>query len=376
MKKIMSLLFLLVFLAVIPAANAEAAGNRLGFEVLKALGDGAENQVISPVSLAYALAMAAQGAGSETEKALLEALEVDSAAEVAELTDALQEAGLKLANAAFSASDLEPDEAYVQALQEQFGAEWFARGEDLEERINAWVAERTDGLIEKLYDGPIDPETALILLNAIAMDADWASPFRKSDTADGVFHAPDGEVTVPFMNQTIWARYGERDGVQLLRLEYADSNLVLLLALPEEGGVPQVLDGLAQEGLAYFQLSDETIDVDLSMPKLDISVGESLAQPLQELGLACAFDERADFSGISKDVELCIGDVLQKARLVFDEEGTRAAAATSVEITPMMAPIDHATVRMTLDRPFVAVIADEQTGAVSFASIVANPVGN
>lgn len=376
MKKIMSLLLLLVFLAVIPAANAEAAGNRLGFEVLKALGDGTENQVISPVSLAYALAMAAQGAGSETEKALLEALEVDSAAEAAELTDALQEAGLKLANAAFSASDLEPDEAYVQALQEQFGAEWFAQGEDLEERINAWVAEKTDGLIEKLYDGPIDPETALILLNAIAMDADWASPFRKSDTEDGVFHAPDGEVTVPFMNQTIWARYGERDGVQLLRLEYADSNLVLLLALPEEGGVPQVLDGLAQEGLAYFQLSDETIDVDLSMPKLDISVGESLAQPLQELGLACAFDERADFSGISKDVELCIGDVLQKARLVFDEEGTRAAAATSVEITPMMAPIDHATVRMTLDRPFVAVIADEQTGAVSFASIVANPVGN
>lgn len=376
MKKIMSLLFLLVFLAAIPAANAEAAGNRLGFEVLKALGDGTENQVISPVSLAYALAMAAQGAGSETEKALLEALEVDSAAEVAELTDALQEAGLKLANAAFSASDLEPDEAYVQALQEQFGAEWFAQGEDLEERINAWVAEKTDGLIEKLYDGPIDPETALILLNAIAMDADWASPFRKSDTADGVFHAPDGEVTVPFMNQTIWARYGERDGVQLLRLEYADSNLVLLLALPEEGGVPQVLDGLAQEGLAYFQLSDETIDVDLSMPKLDISVGESLAQPLQDLGLACAFDERADFSGISKDVELCIGDVLQKARLVFDEEGTRAAAATSVEITPMMAPIDHATVRMALDRPFVAVIADEQTGAVSFASIVANPVGN
>lgn len=376
MKKIMSLLLLLVFLAVIPAANAEAAGNRLGFEVLKALGDGTENQVISPVSLAYALAMAAQGAGSETEKALLEALEVDSAAEAAELTDALQEAGLKLANAAFSASDLEPDEAYVQALQEQFGAEWFAQGEDLEERINAWVAEKTDGLIEKLYDEPIDLETALILLNAIAMDADWASPFRKSDTADGVFHAPDGEVTVPFMNQTIWARYGERDGVQLLRLEYADSNLVLLLALPEEGGVPQVLDGLAQEGLAYFQLSDETIDVDLSMPKLDISVGESLAQPLQELGLACAFDERADFSGISKDVELCIGDVLQKARLVFDEEGTRAAAATSVEITPMMAPIDHATVRMTLDRPFVAVIADEQTGAVSFASIVANPVGN
>ena len=376
MKKIMSLLLLLVFLAVIPAANAEAAGNRLGFEVLKALGDGTENQVISPVSLAYALAMAAQGAGSETEKALLEALEVDSAAEVAELTDALQEAGLKLANAAFSASDLEPDEAYVQALQEQFGAEWFAQGEDLEERINAWVAEKTDGLIEKLYDEPIDPETALILLNAIAMDADWASPFRKTDTEDGVFHAPDGEVTVPFMNQTIWARYGERDGVQLLRLEYADSNLVLLLALPEEGGVPQVLDGLAQEGLAYFQLSDETIDVDLSMPKLDISVGESLAQPLQELGLACAFDERADFSGISKDVELCIGDVLQKARLVFDEEGTRAAAATSVEITPMMAPIDHATVRMALDRPFVAVIADEQTGAVSFASIVANPVGN
>lgn len=77
----MSLLLLLVFLAVIPAANAEAAGNRLGFEVLKALGDGTENQVISPVSLAYALAMAAQGAGSETEKALLEALEVDSAAE-------------------------------------------------------------------------------------------------------------------------------------------------------------------------------------------------------------------------------------------------------------------------------------------------------
>lgn len=124
----------------------------------------------------------------------------------------------------------------MQALQEQFGAEWFAQGEDLEERINAWVAEKTDGLIEKLYDGPIDPGNGTGFAQCHCDGCGLASPFRKSDTADGVFHAPDGEVTVPFMNQTIWARYGERDGVQLLRLEYADSNLVLLLALPEEGG--------------------------------------------------------------------------------------------------------------------------------------------
>ena len=151
----------------------------------------------------------------------------------------------------------------------------------------------------------------------------------------------------------------------------------LNLALPEEGGAEAVLDALCQEGLAYFQFDEECPEVALSMPKTDVTAEAELKGVLQALGVTDAFADDADFSGISLETQLNIGSVLQKARLILDEDGTQAAAVTAVMVDTCAAPVEEPQpVEFRMDRPFVFVIADEATGAVCFAGFVANPIGN
>ena len=376
MKKVISILLICAMLLTAGAALAEAPGNQLGFDVLRALTDGTKNQVLSPVSLAYALAMAAEGAEGATEDEIEKALGTDDLDDWIEKNGSkLTNAGLKLANAAFITGEIRPDADYIEDLKKDFGAEWFDMSDDMADKINQWTKEHTDGLIEKLIDGELDPLSQLVLVNAVAMDAKWSSPFEADSTTDGTFHAPDGDVTVPMMHQTLFADYAENDEALILRLTYSDSGLSMLLALPKDGqSVTGVLDALSAKGLSYFSFPEEMTNISLTMPKVDLSAKNTLNDALQALGIRTAFSDSADFSDITKSMPLQIAEVMQKARLVVDEDGTKAAAATEVDIRAMAAlgdPVDF-----TLDRPFVAVIAEEETGTVCFASVIANPAEN
>lgn len=375
MKKVISMLLICAMLLTAGAALAEAPGNQLGFDVLRALTDGTKNQVFSPVSLAYALGMALEGADGATEDEIEKALGTDDLDDWIEHNGSkLTAAGLKLANAAFITGEIQPDADYIEDLKKDFGAEWFEMSGDMADKINQWTKEHTDGLIEKLIDGELDPLSQLVLVNAVAMDAKWSSPFSADETADGIFHAPDGDVTASMMHQTLYADYAETDEALILRLTYSDSGLSMLLALPKDGqSVTGVLDKLSEKGLSYFSFPEEMTEVSLTMPKIDLSAKNTLNDALQALGVRTAFSDSADFSDITKSMPLQIAEVMQKARLVVDEDGTKAAAATEVEIRAMAALQE---VDFTLDRPFVAVIAEEETGTVCFASVIANPAEN
>ena len=376
MKKVISMLLICAMLLTAGAALAEAPGNQLGFDVLRALTDGTKNQVFSPVSLAYALGMALEGADGATEDEIEKALGTDDLDDWIEHNGSkLTAAGLKLANAAFITGEIQPDADYIEDLKKDFGAEWFEMSDNMADKINQWTKEHTDGLIEKLIDGELDPLSQLVLVNAVAMDAKWSSPFSADETADGTFHAPDGDVTASMMHQTLYADYAETDEALILRLTYSDSGLSMLLALPKDGqSVTGVLDKLSEKGLPYFSFPEEMTEVSLTMPKIDLSAKNTLNDALQALGVRTAFSDSADFSDITKSMSLQIAEVVQKARLVVDEDGTKAAAATEVGIRAMAAPLP--AVDFTLDRPFVAVIAEEETGTVCFASVIANPAEN
>ena len=380
MKKWMKMIVAGMLAAAMACASACAApGSQLGLDALEALYVEGENCILSPVSLAYALGMAAQGAEGETARQMLAIMDVDAAAEIADGSAALVDAGLKLANAAFLTGDVVPKEGYTDALREAFGAQWFENEGDMVQKINAWVADYTDGLIDQLIDGPISEDTALVLVNAVAMQAKWRKTFDADNTYEETFHGANGDVDVEFMHQTAYFAYGERDGVQLLRMDYVDDDreltgLHMLIALPEAGGVADVLQDLQAEGLNYFEFGEESTEVRLSMPKVDISVESKLSDVLQALGMEIAFSDAADFSSISEDVPMKIGEVLQKARVQIDEEGTRAAAATAVLMlaTASMAEKPQ-PVEMKLDRPFVFLIVDENSGSICFAGAIENP---
>ena len=373
MKKLLCLMMIALLCLSAFAESAEPApvpGNRLGLLALRRLADGTGNQFVSPISLAYALSMAARGAEGETLDELLAALDADGAEDVAALNDRLLAAGLRWANAAFVQDGVPLNRDYADALKAAFAAELFPL--DAAERVNAWAAEHTDGLIDHLLD-EVDPSTRLMLANAVVMDAKWSSPFEAEDTWQNAFHAPGGDVNVDFMHQTLYARYAEIDGTQMIRLNYAGSGLCMLIALPPEGGMDAALDALAERGLDWFELPEASTEVTLALPKLDISVSNGLAGTLQALDVERAFSDFAQFGGIS-DRPLKVDDVIQKVRVQVDEEGTRAAAVTEIIMVDGCAMDEGPQpIPMVVDRPFVMVIADGDTGAICFAGAVANP---
>ena len=355
MKKFFSILLCLVLLGCAALAEPVAeepsstVGEKLGFALLKELYAGGGNVMLSPASLALALGMAAEGAAGETLDQILAALGTQDASE---LSGAVPEE-ISSANAAFAAQGLPLKGAYVDRLSEAYGAEWFELDADVVEKVNAWVAEHTDGLIDRLLSEAPDPQTGLILINAIAMDAKWEKAFKAYNTIEDVFHAPEGDVTVEMMYQQDFFDYVEKDGVQIIRLPYEGGKLEMWIALPGEGA--------------------EKREVDLYLPKFDLTTENCLSDALKALGLEAPFGSDADFSGIS-EVPLKIDEILQKVRVQLDEEGTKAAAATAIVVACMALPQPEETVEMRVDRPFAFVIADGESGSVCFAGAIENPV--
>ena len=372
MKKIICLILSLML--VLGAASAEsltkpAPGEKLGFALLKEIYTEGENSLLSPLSLTLALGMAAEGARGETLAQLLNALGAEDAAHLAEVPQ-----GICDANAVFVQPGLPVEKDYAAALAESYAPEWFEIDAHTPDRVNAWVKAHTDGLIERLMEEAPAGDIVLMLLNAVAMDADWALPFTKESSYPEPFHALNGEIEAEMMHQTEYFAYQERDGVQMIRLPYLQGNLEMWLALPQAGEMEKLLDALAQQGTAYLTEAVQNTEVELTLPKLDFSDSHSLADLLRRLGVTTPFGEDADFSGISP-APLCIDEIIQKARMQLDEEGTKAAAATMVAMYCMaLAPgMKPEPVVMKLDRPFVAVVRDGASGAVCFAAVVESP---
>ena len=378
MKKILSILLCLVLLGCaalaepVAAEAAPAAGEKLGFELLKELYRGEGNVMLSPASLTMALGMAAEGAAGETLAEILRALGAEDASELSGVVPG----EIKSANAAFAAPGLELMEDYIERLNEVYGAEWFDLDAEVVEKVNAWVEKHTDGLIDQLLTEAPDPMTGLILINAIAMDAKWEKPFEAYNTIEDTFHATQGDVTVEMMYQRDFFDYVEKDGVQIIRLPYADSALEMWIALPGEGvEMDNLMDALAAQGMDDLKEGAEEREVDLFLPKFDLTTENSLSDALKALGLELPFGSDADFSGIS-GVPMRIDEILQKVRVQLDEEGTRAAAATAAIVACMAAIPEEEPVEMRADRPFAFAIADAETGSVCFAGVVENPAAD
>ena len=130
--------------------------------------------------------------------------------------------------------------------------------------------------ISSLENGRYDPSILLALVNAIAMEAEWASPFDPNDSYDGDFHAPDGDVPVTYMRQTTYAQYGEGNGVQVMCKAYMNGQLAMYIALPREGGLKRALNNLAENPNTFFTFKPMPQELSLVMPKMDFSVSQSL----------------------------------------------------------------------------------------------------
>jgi serpin B len=272
--------------------------------------------------------------------------------------------------------------SFLDTLARRFGAHAeeldFRDSQAARKTINDWAARQTDGVIPEVLRPPKpEPDTVLMLANAIYLMADWARPFKAEATAPAPFTLADGtQVQVPTMHGLDLRSYARVDGVQAVQLGYKGGRLAMLAILPEAGGLAALERTLDEPRLRRIVGALRPARVDLAMPKVKMhSAGLNLIPPLKRLGMRDAFDpDRADLSGIrpiTPSDRLFVNLVLQEADLKIDEKGTVAAAVTVVGVGPTSAPIGDVVLK--LDRPFLLLVRDRRTGTPLFMARVADP---
>ena len=353
------------------------------------------NLIFSPYSISLALAMTYAGARGETEQQMADTLhftlsqsrlhpafnmvDLELANRGEDVDEQLGEAfRLNIANSIWGQRGYDFLPEFLDVLALNYGAglrlvDYVEAPEEARQIINQWVSDQTEERIEDLIpQGAIDPLTRLVLTNAIYFNAGWFYPFKEGQTRDGDFNLLEGgQVGVPMMSQSKMLGYAEGEGYQAVALPYVGGEMAMVILLPRVDYFEVFEDSLSSESLSDILQSFEMREVELTMPKFEYESSFQLSDMLIEMGMPNAFGD-ADFSGMTGTRELFISQVVHKAFISVDEEGTEAAAATAVIMPLAAAP--SPTVEVTIDRPFIYMIRDLQTGTILFAGRVLNPV--
>jgi len=248
--------------------------------------------------------------------------------------------------------------------------------EGARQTINAWVEKQTADKIQDLIgQGVLTSETRLVLTNAIYFKGTWVSPFDKRYTQDEPFHLSGGsEKNVPMMRHTGDYGYMEDPDFQALLLPYEGFELSMIVLLPRRvDGLPALERELTPEKLsdAFGKIGNEQVDV--SMPRFRMTGEFQLKSTLVSMGMPNAFQATANFSGMTGKDDLKISNVIHKAFVEVNEEGTEAAAATATVMGLATAMGPRETMLFRADHPFLFVIRDEKSGAILFMGRFVKP---
>lgn len=366
------------------------ANNGLGFNLFSILAntEKEKNLFISPSSIITALAMTYNGAAGETRSAMektlqLEGMSMDEVnAAFADLLTILQnpdpKVELTVANSLWAREGVDFKEDFLQRNRDYFQAEVAELDfddPDAAETINHWVRDNTRNKIDGIVEPPINPDTVLFLINAIYFKGDWSEPFEKELTRDMVFKQPDGKKKEhPIMFRYGNYRYLENELFQAVSLPYGKNeriSMYVFLPLPEID-LEQFYADLNPSNWKRWIDSFNSMEGELGLPRFKFEYETSLNDALTALGMGPAFDENtADLSGMRPiPPRLYISEVKHKTFVEVNEEGTEAAAVTSVEIGVTSMP---ETFYMVVDRPFFFAIADDLTGTILFMGSVFEP---
>ena len=352
-----------------------------------------ENVVLSPWGVANLFAMLQTGARGDTAKGMAFALQLGGAEppEPDAVAATFRESRTNLERAANDDVALElSDSLWIKpgfALSESFRSlardafdadvrltQMGARGR---EAINGFVAEKTHDRVKDLIQPPVldDPLTRLVAVDTVYLKAKWEMPFEKDATRDQTFHAPSGDVEVPFLHDTRHAEILDAPECAALRLPYRFGSAEMLVLLPSPSNtlaeVEAKLSGPWLDRLAAKPWRGEAV---LALPKFDFGSEHDLSKTLPYMGMGAAFDPaRADFSGIAP--QLYIGTAMQKANVTVDEAGTEAAAATfaAMPACAMPGPPPPPPRPFVADKPFLFLIRETRTGLVLFLGRVCKP---
>jgi serpin B len=346
------------------------------------------NFIFSQTSISTALAMLYAGAATTTAEQMADALHFSlPAPRLHAAFNALDQAltsppptnnpaafRLSVANSIWIQKDYTVLPGFLDTLAENYGAGLFTQDfmsapEPARAAINRWVGFHTEDQIPTLFpQGSISNLTRVVLANALFFHGDWKVPFRK-DSPNGTFHALSGDVLVPMMhgggNAAIWSG----SGWNAAALDYVGDTTSMIVVVPDAGTFAAFEGALTAELLGDMLVPASRIPgADLILPRFRFSTNASLIEILSALGMPDAFDDAADFSGITGTRELRVQSAVHTAIIAVDEKGTTASAATGVA-----AGVTSAPPTLVVDRPFLFFIRHNPTGAILFQGRVVDP---
>lgn len=350
-------------------------GFHLMFQQAAAMsGDG--NFLLAPISIIYAVAVLMTGMTGESRNQCSAILGFDFESVLPdplllEMQD-LASNNMDIANSLWTTESCPINPSFINTASSRFDA--FVKSVDFSSpdtlnMINTWVGEKTKGLIPRLLDS-ISKETSMIILNAVYFKGTWKNQFQKERTFKAAFNSQNGEIEMTnFMHKTDSHRYFSDEEVDYLTFEYKNSSIVLVTALPQQRNVDP-LRVVKVKGLLEAATSDKRDRFSVSLPKFEIDSKTALKNVFENLGVNGIFSNSQDFADIFSATPSAVSSIVHQAKIVVDEEGTEAAAATAIMMTKSVSINQNFYI---LDHPFTFHLIDSKSGIILFSGVYRNP---
>lgn len=363
------------------------AHNAFGFDLFKILveAEGNNNVFISPSSIGLALSMVYNGAKGETKDAIEKTLQFknldissvnqQSLALINLLKNPDPKVELAIANSVWARKGIEFRQDFLTAAAKYYNAEISAldfKDPSAVGKINSWVSKNTKGKIPKIVEN-IPDEMVMYLINAVYFKGSWTTEFDRKLTQDRLFTTANGASKKhPLMRQTHLLPYLETETFQSVNLPYGENKrLSMYVFLPKN--LETFIRGFDIKAWNEWMKQYENIEGTILLPRFKIEYAKELNLLLAKLGMGVAFQDNADLRGISDQHRLNISEVLHKSYVDVNEEGTEAAAATSVGAGVTSVRPRPKTFYMEVNRPFFFAIRDNQDQEILFMGAVNNP---
>lgn len=357
--------------------------------LLRANGISDKNVLISPMSILCALGMTANGAQGETLKQMENVLGIPITMlnnyiyGYRQVLPQSNNCKINLANSIWFTDDdkLSVKPSFLQVNADYYGADMYQTpfAQTTLRDINNWVQKETDGMIPEILD-EIPQEAVMYLINALAFEAEWGEVYKKNQVHEGIFTKEDGEKqTAQFMYGTE-GYYLKDDRAKGFLKFYRDSNYAFVALLPNEGiTVSEYLSTMDGERLETLLARRPRTAVQTSLPKFETEYSTELSQVLFNMGMVDAFDEElANFTELGTyeggQKNIYISRVLHKTHIAVGEKGTKAGAATVVEMAKGTA-VEVYENEVYLDRPFVYMLVDCTTNVPFFIGTMMDVAG-
>ncbi|MCJ8282895.1 MAG: serpin family protein, partial [Rivularia sp. ALOHA_DT_140] len=367
-----------------------SANTKFGFNLFSQLlvEDNNKNIFVSPSSIALALAMTYNGSSGTTQEAMAKALELQGMnlqkinSNYAQLKASLEnpdpQVTLNIANSLWADQNASLNSNFIQKNQDFYQAKVTnVNFTDTEtpNKINNWVKEKTEGKISKIVD-KIEPDQVLFLLNAIYFKGSWTKEFDQEKTAKFPFYLSSGkEKEHPMMSQSGNYKYYENDKFQAVSLPYGENGRVsFYVFLPKQNSdINSFYQSLNAANWDKWMSQFVKREGSIRLPRFKMDYQATLNDALSALGMEEAFTDSANFSEMGNNLK--ISEVKHKTFLEVNEEGTEAAATTSVgvQLTSAKRPSQQ-PFEMIVNRPFFCAIRDNQTRSILFMGSIVEPM--